>query len=116
MTVPEIKEKLTELGVEFDDKLNKPELLELLEKEQSKVTNESEVDSEGSEESVEEELQKPKQYVVIHDFKDLKDNDTIYIKDDIYPRRAGAIVDEARVKELMSSYNKIGKPLIKEQD
>lgn len=57
-----------------------------------------------------------KKYVVIHDFKDLKDNNIIYIKGDIYPKREDAIVDEARVKELMSIENKIGKAVIKEQD
>ncbi|HEY4601261.1 MAG TPA: hypothetical protein VIG73_08335 [Cerasibacillus sp.] len=65
---------------------------------------------------VSDELEsKPKSYVVIHDFKDLKDNNTIYIKGDIYPRRADAKVDDDRIKELSSTNNKIGKVLIKEQ-
>ncbi|MEC5422395.1 hypothetical protein QGM71_02680 [Virgibacillus sp. C22-A2] len=108
-TVKEIKKELTELGVEFDDKLNKDDLLELLE------DNTSEEDGEELSETYSEQ-EEPKQYVVIHDFKDLKDNDTIYIKDDIYPRRADAVLSEGRVQELMSGENKIGKPLIKEQD
>ncbi|MFJ7932315.1 hypothetical protein [Peribacillus sp. NPDC096448] len=56
----------------------------------------------------------PKKYVVIHDFKDLNDKNIIYINGDIYPRRADAVIDEERIKELSSSKNKIGKPLIKE--
>lgn len=63
----------------------------------------------------EEELSEPqKKYVVIHDFKDLNDKNIIYINGDIYPRRADAVIDEERIKELTSSKNKIGKPLIKE--
>ena len=98
LKVHEIKEKLTELGVEFDDKLNKPELVKLLK------------DNFNKGESTR------KKYVVIHDFKDLKDNNTIYIKGDIYPRRADAKVDDDRIKELSSTNNKIGKVLIKEQE
>lgn len=63
----------------------------------------------------EEELSEPpKKYVVIHDFKDLNDKNIIYINGDTYPRRADAVIDEERIKELTSSKNKIGKPLIKE--
>lgn len=63
----------------------------------------------------EEELSKPqKKYVVIHDFKDLNDKNIIYINGDIYPRRADAVIDEERIKELSSAENKIGRPLIKE--
>lgn len=63
----------------------------------------------------EEELSEPsKKYVVIHDFKDLNDKNIIYINGDTYPRRADAVIDEKRIKELTSSKNKIGKPLIKE--
>lgn len=98
MKVHEIKEKLTELGVEFDDKLNKPELVKLL-KDNFKKGGATR-----------------KKYVVIHDFKDLKDNNTIYIKGDIYPRRADAKVDDDRIRELSSTNNKIGKVLIKEQE
>lgn len=98
MKVHEIKGKLTELGVEFDDKLNKPELVKLLK------------DNFKKGESTR------KKYIVIHDFKDLKDNNTIYIKGDIYPRRADAKVDDDRIRELSSTNNKIGKVLIKEQE
>lgn len=116
MTKEEIKNKLTELEIEFDDRANKDELQKLLDE---KETNEDDLQEETqTEPTVEEELEqlKQKQYIVIHDFKDLKDNDTIYIKDDIYPRRANTVEDEERIQELMSSNNKIGKPLIKEQE
>ena len=56
-----------------------------------------------------------KKYVVIRDFKDLKDNNTIYIKGDLYPRRADTVVEEERIQELMSTNNKIAKQLIQEQ-
>ena len=56
-----------------------------------------------------------KKYVVVHDFKDLKDSNTVYIKGDIYPAKADQIVDEDRVKELSSTKNKMGRVLIKEQ-
>ncbi|MDX5475492.1 MAG: hypothetical protein LPK00_08125 [Bacillaceae bacterium] len=63
----------------------------------------------------EKELAPEKKYVVICDFKDLKDNNTIYIKGDIYPRRAETVIEEERIQELMSTDNKIGKQLIQEQ-
>lgn len=64
-------------------------------------------------ESIEEQ---PKKYIVVHDFKDLKDNNKIYIKGDTYPKPADTHVSAARIKELSSTKNKIGKVLIKEQD
>ena len=57
-----------------------------------------------------------KKYVVIHDFKDLQDGNTIYIKGDIYPAKADQIVEEDRIKELSSTKNKMSKVLIKEQE
>lgn len=98
MTVKEIKEELDALGIEYDNKMKKEELLKLLE-----------------EYTVTAEELKPKKYVVLHDFKDLEDKGYVYIKGGIYPRE-GKQVDEDRVRELMSTVNKIGKPLIKEQD
>lgn len=73
------------------------------------------VEEQNETDEVEQQEETQKKYVVIHDFKDLMDNNTIYIKGDIYPRRADAVIDEERVEELMSSNNKIGKPLIQEQ-
>lgn len=56
-----------------------------------------------------------KKYVVVHDFKDLKDNNHIYIKGDPYPRESNQKVSAARIKELSSTKNKMKKVLIKEQ-
>ena len=56
-----------------------------------------------------------KKYVVVHDFKDLQDGNTIYIKGDIYPAKADQIVDEDRIKELSSTKNQMGRVLIQEQ-
>ena len=53
-------------------------------------------------------------YRVINSFKDLEDNNNIYIKDkDIYPRE-GLEPTKKRIKELTSTKNKIGKVLIEE--
>lgn len=98
MTVKEIKEELDALGIEYDSKARKEDLMKLL-----------------KENTATKEEIKAKKYVVIYDFRDLKDKGYVYIKGDIYPRE-GKQVDEDRVKELMSTANKIGKPLIKEQD
>ncbi|RDV25317.1 hypothetical protein [Lysinibacillus capsici] len=51
-------------------------------------------------------------YKVIHEFRDLQDEDHIYNVGDKYPRK-GRIV-KPRVEELISSDNKIGVPLIME--
>ncbi|MGD6873019.1 hypothetical protein ACQCU1_12650 [Sutcliffiella horikoshii] len=113
MKVAEIKSKLTTLGVEFDDKAGKEQLAKLLKEHQEKAeqpVEPTEVTDEQPEEK--EELVK---YVVIHDFKDLEDNDTVYIKGDIFPRRADANPGQERIQKLLSKNNKIGKPLIKEQ-
>lgn len=51
-------------------------------------------------------------YRVIYTFKDLEDDEHIYIKDkDIYPRE-GLEPTKKRIKELTSTKNKIGKVLI----
>lgn len=51
-------------------------------------------------------------YRVINSFKDLEDNNHIYIKDkDIYPRE-GLEPTKKRIKELTTNKNKIGKVLI----
>jgi hypothetical protein len=51
-------------------------------------------------------------YVVIYEkFKDLKDNDHIYKKGDIYPRE-GLTPTKKRINELTSEKNKIGEVLI----
>lgn len=63
-----------------------------------------------------EEETKEKKYVVVHDFKDLKDNDRIYIKDDPYPAEGAKNPTAARIKELSSTKNKMKRVLIKEQD
>lgn len=52
-------------------------------------------------------------YVVVYSrFKDLKDNNHIYRKGDIYPRE-GLEPTKERIKELSSKKNKIGEVLIK---
>jgi len=89
MTVKEIKEKLDELGVEYNDKMRKAELIELL---------------------------NPKKHVVVYDFKDLQDNGFIYVEGDTFPREENKHVSQERIDELLSKQNKIGKQLIREQD
>lgn len=52
-------------------------------------------------------------YVVVYSrFKDLKDNNHIYRKGEIYPRE-GLELTKERIKELSSKKNKIGEVLIK---
>lgn len=52
-------------------------------------------------------------YIVVYErFKDLKDNNYIYKKGDIYPRE-GLEASKERIKELSTKKNKIGKILIK---
>ncbi len=51
-------------------------------------------------------------YKVVHTFKDLEDNEHIYLENkDIYPRN-GLEPTKKRIKELSSTKNKIGKILI----
>lgn len=106
MLKDEIKAKLTEAGVPFDEDMKKDELLQLL--------NDSNIEDTNPNASSEEAAKK--KYIVVHDFKDLKDNDIIYIKGDTYPKRSDAIVSEERIKELSSANNKIGRVLIEEQE
>lgn len=52
-------------------------------------------------------------YVVVYSrFKDLKDNNHIYRKGDVYPRE-GLEPTKERIKELSSKKNEIGEVLIK---
>lgn len=55
------------------------------------------------------------EYVVIEEFCDMQDGNRSYAKGDKFPRFIG-IADEARLKELASSNNKLGRPLIKAID
>lgn len=52
-------------------------------------------------------------YKVVYKFKDLSDDEHVYNVDDIFPRE-GHEVSFARIRELASDKNKIGKPLIEE--
>lgn len=63
-----------------------------------------------------EAVKKTKKYVVVVDFKDLKDNSRVYIKGDVYPAEDAPKPTAARIKELSSTKNKMKKVLIKEQD
>ncbi|MGD6778838.1 hypothetical protein ACQCU1_03420 [Sutcliffiella horikoshii] len=121
MKVAEIKSKLTTLGVEFDDKAGKEQLAKLLKENEEKSEEQPVETTEETDEQPEKtdeqnkEKEEPVKYVVIHDFKDLEDNNTVYIKGDIFPRRADANPGQERIQKLLSKNNKIGKPLIKEQ-
>lgn len=131
-TIQEIKKKLDDKKIEYKNNMKQDELLDLLNKEQKKQENSTEsveskvgndeekqesdvAEDSGGEHQEEQAKEKPKQYVVLHDFKDLQDRDIVYIKDEIYPKRADSDISEERIQELMSDQNKIGKPLIKEQ-
>lgn len=54
-----------------------------------------------------------RKFVVIKDFKDLKDNGYIYLAGDFYPRE-GVELDEDRAEELASDKNRRKEPLIVE--
>lgn len=54
-----------------------------------------------------------RKFVVIKDFKDLKDNGYIYRAGDFYPRE-GVELDEERAKELATAKNRRKEPLIVE--
>lgn len=54
-----------------------------------------------------------RKFVVIKDFKDLKDNGYIYRAGDFYPRD-GVELDEDRAEELASDKNRRKEPLIVE--
>ena len=95
----------------------KEQSMKALKQQEIDVLNEVEKDTDTTPTDEQEQAKEPKKkYVVVHDFKDLKDNNIIYIKGDIYPRRADSIIDEERVKELSSTKNKMNRVLIKEQD
>lgn len=51
-------------------------------------------------------------YEAIEDFKDLLDNDEIYVKGDKYPKKGRA--KKKRLEELLGNENNRGKPVIKE--
>lgn len=53
-------------------------------------------------------------YVVLKDFKDLKDNNYIYHKGDKYPRKGK--VKKQRIEELSTTKNKRKEILIKKVD
>lgn len=97
MTVVEIKEALTGFGLEYDDKMNKAELLEVLNAETVEVAEEVPV----------------KLYDVVHDFKDLKDKNKVYTKGGTYSSEGKS---DSRIEELSSTKNKLKKVLIKERD
>lgn len=98
MTVNEIKKELNKLGVEYDKKAKKEELLKLL-------------NEHKQEESEKEERKK---YVVVFPrWKDLEDNGYIYKKGDTYPRK-GYTPTKERIKQLTTKNNKIGEVLIRE--
>lgn len=50
-------------------------------------------------------------YVVIKMFADLQDNNYVYSVGDIYPRNGHAVL-KSRIKELSTSENRRGEPLI----
>lgn len=50
-------------------------------------------------------------YEVINNFKDLEDNNHLYLKGNIYPRE-GLEPTNKRIKELATEKNKIGKKII----
>lgn len=93
MTVEDIKNSLDEKGIKYTSKMNKTELLDLLDGD----------DEEGK-------------YIVIRRFKDKEDGKHLYKKGDQYPRTSNKDVPQERINALLSNKNKIGKQLIREQD
>lgn len=57
---------------------------------------------------------KNKSYVVVHDFKDLRDGNKIYRAGDTYPSPANKKVTESRLAELSSKKNARGVQFIRE--
>lgn len=53
-------------------------------------------------------------YRVLHDFKDLQDKNKIYRTGDTYPTPANKKISDERIKELMSTNNRLGVQLIAE--
>lgn len=103
MTVSEIKEKLDELGIEYDSKANKKELVNLLNDVEGKHQEDNQVDED-------------KRFIVIQDFTDLADDNTVYHTGDIYPRRFDSNPSLERIDELLTDKNKQGRPVIQERD
>lgn len=54
-------------------------------------------------------------YEVIQDFKDLQDNNKIYLKGDTFPKPSNKKIEEERLTELLSDKNNQGRPVIQEQ-
>lgn len=52
--------------------------------------------------------------MVIEDFTDLQDKEKVYRKGDVYPNPANKNISKERIKELTSSDNNIGRPVIEE--
>lgn len=61
-------------------------------------------------------MSKKKKYKVIHDFTDLKDKNKVYRVGDTYPNPVNKKVNDERIEELSSSDNKLGSPVIKEEE
>ncbi|WP_350300596.1 hypothetical protein [Peribacillus frigoritolerans] len=59
-------------------------------------------------------MSEKKKYQATVDFKDLQDKGKIYRKGDSFPKPGNKKVEEERLEELLSSDNKMGKPVIKE--
>jgi len=57
---------------------------------------------------------KTMRYEVIHPFHDLQDKNKVYGIGDTFPKPASKRVSKKRIEELLSSDNKLGKPVIKE--
>lgn len=53
-------------------------------------------------------------YEALIDFKDGQDNNKVYKKGERYPKPAKKKIEDERLQELLSSNNKLGKPVIKE--
>ena len=97
LTVKEIKKELDKLGIKYDNKAKKDELLKLLKENKNE----------------EDKREQIKKYVVVYPkWKDLDDNGYIYKKGDVYPRK-GYKPTKERIKQLTTKKNKIGEILIK---
>lgn len=96
LTVKEIKALLDAKGVEYNSKAKRADLLQLLDYEAP----------------VEE---KPKEYVVVVDFKDLEDRNYVYHKGDPYPHPKAKKPTPERIKSLSTTKNKKNKVLIRER-
>jgi hypothetical protein len=52
-------------------------------------------------------------YEAIINFKDGQDSGKLYKKGERYPKPANKKLEDERIEELLSSNNKVGKPVIK---